>query len=85
MLSTMTAVKGSVAYVAIERVSGTIGRRSGTFALQHSGTMNRGTPALTVSVVPDSATDGFHGLAGSLAIEIVDGKHLYTLNYSLPD
>jgi len=85
MLSAMSAVKGSAGYVAIERVSGTIGNKRGTFVLQHFGTMNRGAPTLTVSVVPDSGTDDLMGLDGTLTIEIVDGKHLYTFNYSLPD
>jgi hypothetical protein len=84
MLSAMSAVKGSAGYVAVEQVSGAIGNRSGTFALQHSGTMNRGAPALSVAVIPDSGTGGFTGIAGSLTIDIVDGKHLYTFHYSLP-
>lgn len=85
MLSAMSAVKGSAGYVAIERVSGAIGDHTGTFVLQHSGTMNRGAPSLSVSVVPDSGTDGFKGLYGTFTIDIVDGKHLYTFNYSLPN
>src|SRR5215218_5807889 len=39
MLTAGTAVQGSAGYVAVERVSGTLKGRSGTFALQHSGTM----------------------------------------------
>src|SRR6266536_2630283 len=54
MLSAGTKVKGSAAYVAIERVTGTLGGRSGTFVLQHSATLNRGEPQLTITVVPDS-------------------------------
>lgn len=84
MLSAMSAVKGSAGYVAIERVSGTIDGRIGTFALQHSGIMNRGSPTLTVVVIPDSGTGGLSGLSGTLAIDISDGKHFYTLSYSLP-
>ena len=52
--------------------------------MQHSGKMDRGTPSLAVSVVPDSGTDGLIGLRGTLAIDIVDGKHFYTFDYSLP-
>lgn len=85
MLSAMSAVKGSAGYVAIERVSGTIGGRSGTFALQHSGTMNRGASTLTVATIPDSGTEGLSGIAGNLTIDIVDGKHFYTFSYSLPE
>ena len=84
MLSALTAVKGSAGYVAIERVTGTLQGRSGSFMLQHLGTMNRGAPTLTVLVVPDSGTEGLAGIAGSLSINITDGRHFYTLDYTLP-
>jgi hypothetical protein len=54
MLTAMTDVKGSAGYVAIERVRGTLGGRTGSFVLQHTGTMTRGAPSLTITVVPDS-------------------------------
>src|SRR6202167_6102221 len=57
MLSSAAAVvKGSGGYVAMERVTGTLKGRTGSFVLQHSGTMNRGAPQLSVTVVPDSGT-----------------------------
>jgi hypothetical protein len=83
MLSAGTAVKGSAGYVAIERVSGTLNGRKGTFVLQHSGTMTRGEPHLTISVVPDSGTGELEGLAGTMTITIVDGKHSYEMHYTL--
>jgi hypothetical protein len=83
MLTAGTSVRGSAGYVAIERVSGTLHGRSGTFALQHSGTMTRGAPQLTITVVPDSGTGQLAGLAGTMAIEIADGKHSYVLEYTL--
>jgi hypothetical protein len=85
MLSTMGDVKGSAGYVAMERVSGTLHGRKGTFALQHSGTMTRGTPSLTITVVPDSGTGELVGLTGTLEIHIVEGKHSYDFSYALPD
>jgi hypothetical protein len=86
MLSAGTSVKNSAGYVAIERVSGTLKGRRGEFVLQHTGTMNRGAPLLSVTVVPDSATDQLVGLTGSLAIIIApDGKHSYEFDYMLPD
>lgn len=84
MLMAGTDVKGSAAYVAIERVDGTVGGRSGSFVLQHSGTMDRGAPSLKISVVPDSGTGELAGIAGTLAIDITGGKHFYTLDYTLP-
>jgi hypothetical protein len=83
MLSAITSVKGSAGYVAIERVSGSLQGRSGTFVLQHTGTMTRGTPALAISVVPDSGTGQLTGLAGKLTINIADGKHFYEFEYTL--
>lgn len=85
MLTAGTGVKGSAGYVAIERVSGTLKGRSGAFVLQHSGTMTRGAPQLTVTVVPDSGTGQLVGLAGKMAIKIADGKHSYDFEYSLAE
>jgi hypothetical protein len=83
MLAAGTATKGSAGYVAIERVEGTLHGRTGTFVLQHSGTMTRGVGQLSVTVVPDSGTGGLVSLAGSMAIIIADGKHSYEFDYSL--
>jgi len=83
MLSAGTSVKGSAGYVAIERVNGSLGGRQGSFVLQHSGTMNRGAPQLTISVVPDSGTGQLTGLAGTMSIMIADGRHSYAFDYTL--
>ena len=84
MITAGTAVKGSAAYSAVERVSGTLGGRRGTFVLQHTGVMNRGAPSLAITVVPDSATGELAGLAGTMAIQIEGGKHAYAFDYALP-
>jgi hypothetical protein len=77
-------VKESAAYSAVERVTGTLGGRKGSFALQHTGVMDRGKPSLTITVVPDSATGELAGLTGRMAI-IIDGKqHSYVFDYELP-
>jgi hypothetical protein len=83
MLTAGTATSGSAGYVAIERVTGTLHGRSGSFSLQHTGIMTRGAPQLTITVVPDSGTDQLAGLAGSVAITIVDGAHTYDFAYNL--
>ncbi|HTL14910.1 MAG TPA: DUF3224 domain-containing protein, partial [Thermomonas sp.] len=79
----MAPVPGSGAYVALERIEGTLDGRRGSFFAQHSGTMDRGRPSLALTVVPDSGTDGLAGLRGRIAIDIVDGKHFYTFDYEL--
>ncbi len=84
MLAVRTDVAGSAGYVAMERVAGTLHGREGTFALQHSGTMNRGVPRLELTVVPDSGTGELAGLAGSMAIQVEGGKHSYDFEYTLP-
>ncbi|MEA2465346.1 MAG: hypothetical protein QOJ98_3093 [Acidobacteriota bacterium] len=84
MLAVQTDVKGSAGYVAMERVSGTLAGRTGTFVLQHSGTMTRGEPHLDLTVVPDSGTGEFQGLTGRMTIDIRDGKHFYAFDYNLP-
>lgn len=85
MLTGMTEVKGSAGYVAIEKVSGTLKGRTGTFILQHTGTMNRGVPQLTITVVPDSGTGQLAGLAGNFIVKINEGKHSYEFEYTLPE
>ena len=83
MLSARASVTGSAGYVALERVEGTLDGRHGSFYLQHSGTMTRGAPALSVTVVPDTGTEQLQGLRGSLAIRIEDGKHYYDFTYDI--
>jgi hypothetical protein len=85
MLSASTSVKGSAGYVAIEQVSGILNGRRGSFMLQHSGTMTRGVPQLTITVVPDSGTGQLVGLAGKMMITITDGKHSYEFEYTLAE
>jgi len=83
MLAVGTAVEGSAGYVAMEKVTGTLNGRTGTFALQHTGTMTRGAAELNVSVVPDSGTGELNGLSGKMEIKITEGKHFYEFNYSI--
>lgn len=86
MLTAGSGGKGSSGgYVALEQVTGTLNGRSGTFVLQHSATMTRGVPELTITVVPDSGTGQLAGLSGKMNIIIIDGKHSYDLEYSLPE
>ena len=84
MLTVHGEVKGSAGYVAMERVTGTLGDRTGSFALQHSGTMDHSRPTLAVTIVPDSGTAGLAGISGDMSIDNTDGRHAYVLRYSLP-
>ncbi|PXX34907.1 uncharacterized protein DUF3224 [Undibacterium pigrum] len=84
MMSAMGEIKGSAGYVAIERVSGTLLGKKGSFVLMHTGTMNRGQPQLTIQVVPDSGTDELTGISGTMGIDIREGQHFYNFDFNLP-
>ena len=85
MLTAGTTHPGSGGYVAVERVDGELEGRSGTFVLQHSATMTRGTPQLSIGVVPDSGTGELAGIVGRMSIEITGGKHFYVFEYTVPE
>jgi hypothetical protein len=85
MLTAGTDVKGSAGYVAIERITGSVKGRSGSFVLQHSGTLTRGAAQQSIIVVPDSGTGQLVGITGKMTINIAAGKHSYDFEYSLPD
>jgi Protein of unknown function (DUF3224) len=84
MLTTATESTGAAVYVALERVTATLGGRSGTFVLMHEGTMDRQAARLSVRVSPASGTGDLTGISGTLAINIVDKQHLYEFEYALP-
>jgi len=83
MLTAGTERKESGVYVAVERVAGTLHGRSGTFALHHTGIMQRGQPSLSVHIVPDSGTGDLTGITGRMTIDWSGGKHGYVLEYSI--
>ena len=84
MLAAGTTTKGSAGYVAMEIVDGKLAGLTGTFVLQHSGTMDRGKPTLSVTVVPDSGTGELVGLTGKMGIRIEPGgKHFYDFHYQI--
>ena len=86
MLATAPDAKGSGVYVALERVTGTLKGRSGTFLLHHTGIMDRGKPTLTILVAPDSGTGQLTGITGKMTINIAPGgKHSYDFEYTLPE
>lgn len=84
MLTALTPTKGSAGYVAIERVTGTLQGRSGSFVFQHSGTLNQGAQLLSITVVPGSGTGALAGISGNFRLTIKEGRHFYEFEYSLP-
>ena len=85
MLTAGTAIKNSAGYVAVERVTASVKGRVGTFAMMHTGIMNRGAPQLTITVVPDSGTGALTGISGSFGIDVANGKHSYWFDYQIAD
>jgi hypothetical protein len=85
MMAGGNEASGARVYVALETVTGSLKGKSGSFVLAHRGTMNKDGQALSVIIVPDTGTDQLAGITGELDIDIRDGKHFYTLDYSLPE
>ena len=83
MLGIQTKVKGSAAYVAVERIQGALDGRRGSFVVVHAASMQSGKFDLRLPIAPDSGTGQLSGIAGQMTIEIVEGKHLYTIAYEL--
>lgn len=87
MLSGSTESTGAMAYVAIERVTGKLNGRSGSFLLMHNASMLKTDPrsgVMSVTVVPHSGTDELTGLSGKMTIIIESGQHSYDFEYALP-
>jgi hypothetical protein len=84
MLTAVTDTKGSAAYVAIETISGTLGGREGSFAIQHAGSMGGGAEHIAITIVPDSGSGQLVGISGTMSILREEGKHAYALRYTLP-
>ncbi|MDE1160758.1 MAG: DUF3224 domain-containing protein [Acidobacteriaceae bacterium] len=85
MLHAAEATTGAMAYVALERVTGKLGGKSGSFLFSHTASMLKSNPAaaeLSVTVVPHSGTGELANLSGSLKI-IIDAKgaHTYEFDY----
>jgi hypothetical protein len=82
---TATSIEGgSGAYVALEKITCTLNGHKGTFVFVHRGLMTKGTPDLSITVVPDSGTGELTGITGTFELKIEGGKHFYDFGYSLP-
>ncbi|MGB3800699.1 MAG: DUF3224 domain-containing protein [Lewinella sp.] len=83
MLTGMTTTKGSAGYVALEKVTGTLEGKAGSFVLQHFGIMHQGDSRLILEVVPASGTGDLAGLQGKMSINQEGGRHEYVFEYTL--
>lgn len=84
MLSARTQAPGSAGYVALELVQASLEGKAGSFVVLHLATMHQGEQAMQLTISPNSGTGELAGIAGTMQIEIKEGQHLYTIDYSLP-
>jgi hypothetical protein len=85
LTASSTGTPGSAAYAAVERFTGTVDGKKGSFALVHRGTMSAAGQEMAISIVPDSGSGELKGIAGNLTVKIAkDGTHTYDLAYTLP-
>jgi hypothetical protein len=85
MLAVSTPTEGDefqgAAYVAVERLNGTVHGRDGGFVLTHTAGEAHG---MKVAVVPGSGTGQLKGITGEIVISRhEDGSHTYTFDYQL--
>jgi hypothetical protein len=85
MISGGDPKQGTAGYVAMEVVTGTLQGKHGSFALQHSATMDQNGQKMTILVVPGSGTGELKGIAGTFIIHIDKGQHSYDMDYTLPE
>jgi hypothetical protein len=78
----VTRGEDEASFVGIERVTGSVGGRSGTFILQDQGTLKGSTVSGTWFVVPGSGTGELRGLRGEggFTAELGQGADI-TLDY----
>jgi hypothetical protein len=85
MIAASEALTGAAVYVAIDRVTGTLHGRSGSFLIAHRGTMSSEGQRLDIIIVPGSGTGQLVGITGTLGIDIVEKKHFYRVDYELAE
>lgn len=85
MLTAVTPTQGSAGYVALERFTGTVHGKPGSFVMQHSGVMSKRIgQQLSIKIVPESGSGALRGIEGQFLLKIEQGQHNYTLEYTLP-
>jgi hypothetical protein len=74
MLMYYGAAEAPVHYTGLERFTGSVGGRAGTFVLQTKGTFTGGVADTTGFVVPGSGTGELVGLVGEFVYVAVGGE-----------
>ena len=84
MLAAHEPLTGAGVYVAIDRVTGTLNGKSGSFLMAHRGIANADGQQLDIAIIAGSGTGQLAGITGSVGIQIEDKRHFYTIDYTLP-
>jgi hypothetical protein len=84
MMAAHEPLTGAGAYVALDRVMGTLHGRSGSFLMAHRGIRNADGQELSIVIVPGSGTGQLAGISGTVGIRIEEKKHFYTIDYVIP-
>ena len=85
MLAAHEPLSDAGVYVAIDRLTGTLHGKAGSFLMAHRGMRNGDGQSLDIVIVPGSGTGQLTGITGTIGIEIVEKNHFYTINYELPE
>jgi hypothetical protein len=84
MIAAHEPLTGAGVYVAIDRVTGTLHGKGGSFLIAHRGIRNADAQELSIVIVPGSGTGQLAGITGTIGIEIVEKKHFYSVEYEVP-
>jgi hypothetical protein len=84
MMAAQEPLTGAGVYVALDRVTGTLHGKSGSFLMAHRGIRNADGQELSIVIVPGSGTGQLTGITGTVGIEIVEKKHFYSVEYDVP-
>ena len=80
----MYRADGSASFVGLERITGRIGKKSGSFVLQRIGAFENGLAEESYTVIAGSATGDLRGLRGEGASSVGHGlEHPFELTYEL--
>jgi len=74
---------GEAGYVALERFTGTVQGRRGSFVFQHSSWMSGGAMEMDIKIAPGSGTEELAGISGRMTIHISGSDHSYDFDYQL--
>ena len=84
LIYVMTYLDGGASFSGFEKVAGSLGGRTGTFVLRHTGSYDGEKATTECEVVPGSGTDELAGLSGTGRFSAGHAEeHEMTLDYEV--